>query len=438
VIEDLDFAEARSTGREHTPRRPSRGRRGRRFRGLVAGIPPHASAGASRRCANQGLTVIAVDAAYTSRWGLQHWFAALKQASSEASTHHAAALVIGRRGLAQRARRRLVVTRPTRGWARESCQLHRVAQAGPCSRPERVSHLAQHPGCLRLGVSGSVVPAQAGCKVRLSHTVELAALSCPSSGGVESHLARRRARWASPRLPMTRAAACGCWPRRKLVSVLRTSAADPTGSVGRIDGDDGSAPGWRPSCERRRRKRAVGCLPRAHGTCVPACPSRGVVACAFPTGGCVPRRSQGPRSPGRRRPDALAMWSSCEIAWRTCPVTVVVGRPEDLKRIVMGPRSGLPEASTTIAASQPAFTSTARTGLSRRSSRLGGVVTASFHEASRYQRPLSGSKVMSLADGAGCGLGRPPRPRDARRPQARKGGSGHAAVCEMSEGGGQA
>lgn len=107
VIEDLDFAEARSTGRDHTPRRPSRGRRGRRFRGLVAGIP---TAGFRRRlsqmAANQGLSVIAVDAAYTSRWGLEHWFAALKQASSEASSHHAAALVIGRRGLAQRARRR--------------------------------------------------------------------------------------------------------------------------------------------------------------------------------------------------------------------------------------------------------------------------------------------------------------------------------------------
>ena len=108
VIEDLDFAEARSTGRDHTPRRPSRGRRGRGFRGVVAGIPTGKfRQRLSQMAANQGLTVIAVDAAYTSRWALQHWFAALKQASSEASTHHAAALVIGRRGLAQRARRRV-------------------------------------------------------------------------------------------------------------------------------------------------------------------------------------------------------------------------------------------------------------------------------------------------------------------------------------------
>ena len=107
VIENLDFAEARSAGREQTERRPSRGRRGRRFRGLVAGIPTaRFRHRLSQMAANQGLSVIAVDAAYTSRWGLERWFAALKQACSEASSHHAAALVIGRRGLAQRARRR--------------------------------------------------------------------------------------------------------------------------------------------------------------------------------------------------------------------------------------------------------------------------------------------------------------------------------------------
>src|SRR5437899_1787891 len=39
VIENLDFAHARSEGREHTGSRPSCGRRGRRFRALVPGIP---------------------------------------------------------------------------------------------------------------------------------------------------------------------------------------------------------------------------------------------------------------------------------------------------------------------------------------------------------------------------------------------------------------
>jgi hypothetical protein len=55
---------------------------------------------------NQGLAVIAVDPAYSSQWGKEHWLAPLQQISSETSGHHAAALVIGRRGLGHRARRR--------------------------------------------------------------------------------------------------------------------------------------------------------------------------------------------------------------------------------------------------------------------------------------------------------------------------------------------
>jgi hypothetical protein len=52
------------------------------------------------------IAVVAVDPAYTSKWGAGHWLAALRQASPHASGHHAAALVIGRRALGQRARRR--------------------------------------------------------------------------------------------------------------------------------------------------------------------------------------------------------------------------------------------------------------------------------------------------------------------------------------------
>jgi hypothetical protein len=39
VIEDLDFDQARSEGRERAGGRPSRGRRGRAFRRAVSGIP---------------------------------------------------------------------------------------------------------------------------------------------------------------------------------------------------------------------------------------------------------------------------------------------------------------------------------------------------------------------------------------------------------------
>ena len=107
VIEDLDFQDARELGRERTGRRPNRGARGRSFRRVVAGIPTAKFRDRLVQMAtNAGLTVVAVDPAYTSRWGAEHWLGLLLKISSEASGHHAAALVIGRRGLKQRARRR--------------------------------------------------------------------------------------------------------------------------------------------------------------------------------------------------------------------------------------------------------------------------------------------------------------------------------------------
>jgi IS605 OrfB family transposase len=107
VIEDLDFAEARAEGRERTGSRPSRGRRGRDFRRAVSGIPT----GKLRdrlvqMAANAGLSVIVIDPAYTSRWGAEHWLRPLREHHPKATGHHAAALVIGRRGLGHRARRR--------------------------------------------------------------------------------------------------------------------------------------------------------------------------------------------------------------------------------------------------------------------------------------------------------------------------------------------
>jgi hypothetical protein len=107
VIEDLDFAQARAVGRERSGCRPSRGRKGRPYRRIVAGLPTGKFRDRLVQMAtNAGLYVIAVDAAYTSRWGAEHWLCALEQISPIASGHHAAAVVIGRRGLGQRARRR--------------------------------------------------------------------------------------------------------------------------------------------------------------------------------------------------------------------------------------------------------------------------------------------------------------------------------------------
>ncbi len=109
VIENLDFEAARTQGRERNGPRPSRGRRGRSFRRLIAGIPTaRFRTRLVQMATNAGLSVIAVDPAYTSRWGAEYWLAPLKDQFSLATTtgHHAAAVVIGRRGLGARARRR--------------------------------------------------------------------------------------------------------------------------------------------------------------------------------------------------------------------------------------------------------------------------------------------------------------------------------------------
>jgi IS605 OrfB family transposase len=107
VIENLDFAEARAEGREQAGSRPSRGRRGRIFRRAVAGIPAARFRDRLVQMArNAGISVIVVDPAYTSRWAAQHWLGPLREHHPKATGHHAAALVIGRRGLGHRARRR--------------------------------------------------------------------------------------------------------------------------------------------------------------------------------------------------------------------------------------------------------------------------------------------------------------------------------------------
>ena len=112
TVEDLDFAEARAEGRERPGNRPSRGRRGRGYRRMAAGIPTARFRDRlAQMCANRNLAVIAVDPAYTSAWGT-HWLEPLQQRDSTATGHHAAAVVIGRRAHGHRARRREGVTGP--------------------------------------------------------------------------------------------------------------------------------------------------------------------------------------------------------------------------------------------------------------------------------------------------------------------------------------
>ena len=88
AVEDLDFADARTVGRETMGRGP----RGKRFRKSVTGIP---TAVFRNRLAAQthrhGIGLYAVNPAYTSAWGNQHWRTPYKNVTR----HAAAATVIG-------------------------------------------------------------------------------------------------------------------------------------------------------------------------------------------------------------------------------------------------------------------------------------------------------------------------------------------------------
>ena len=64
VVENLDFVDARATGRETL----GRGRRGKRLRRTIAGIPTRRfRARLTGMAARSGVAVIGVDPAYTSR-----------------------------------------------------------------------------------------------------------------------------------------------------------------------------------------------------------------------------------------------------------------------------------------------------------------------------------------------------------------------------------
>jgi hypothetical protein len=125
VIENLDFADARATGRDTI----GRGKRGKRFRRTVAGIPTARFRNRlTAMAAHREIAIIGVDAAYTSKWGAQHWAKPLQQQTSEPVTrHHGAATAIGRRGLGLAIRRR--PAGPRNG--------QRTHAGTPPARPER-------------------------------------------------------------------------------------------------------------------------------------------------------------------------------------------------------------------------------------------------------------------------------------------------------------
>uniref|UniRef100_A0AAU2VSB0 Transposase n=1 Tax=Streptomyces sp. NBC_00008 TaxID=2903610 RepID=A0AAU2VSB0_9ACTN len=122
AIEDLDFS-ADKTREKH-------GRR-KRFRQLISGIPTgKLKARLVSMAAEHGLAIVAVDPAYTSMWGGQHWQTPLTTPRRRMSRHDAAGIAIGRRALGHPIRRR--TTPPPQH--RSDAVGHRTVQAEPGTR----------------------------------------------------------------------------------------------------------------------------------------------------------------------------------------------------------------------------------------------------------------------------------------------------------------
>ncbi|MFK0106186.1 IS200/IS605 family accessory protein TnpB-related protein [Streptomyces sp. NPDC091217] len=133
AVEDLDFTTERT--------REKHGRR-KKFRKLISGMPvARLRARLVSMAAELGIPVIAVDPAYTSKWGAQHWQKALTGKNRKTTRHDAAAVVIGRRALGHPIRRR---TAPPPAH-RSDEQGHRTVQAGSVV-PGREGNRPRIPG----------------------------------------------------------------------------------------------------------------------------------------------------------------------------------------------------------------------------------------------------------------------------------------------------
>jgi IS605 OrfB family transposase len=106
AVEDLDFTD--STTREKHGRR-------RGFRQVISGMPTaKLRARLLAMATENGISIIAVDPAYTSKWGAQHWQKPLAAHHPQTTRHHAAGVAIGRRALGHRIRRRVAPPPPHR------------------------------------------------------------------------------------------------------------------------------------------------------------------------------------------------------------------------------------------------------------------------------------------------------------------------------------
>ncbi|MET8208861.1 IS200/IS605 family accessory protein TnpB-related protein [Streptomyces sp. NPDC005373] len=119
AVEDLHFA-ADKTREKHGHKR--------RFRQLISGMPTGKLRARLTSMADQtGIAIIAVDPAYTSRWGAQHWQKPLTSKTRKTTRHDAASIAIGRRAQGHPIRRRTAPPHDDQSDRRG----HRTVQARP-------------------------------------------------------------------------------------------------------------------------------------------------------------------------------------------------------------------------------------------------------------------------------------------------------------------
>jgi IS605 OrfB family transposase len=117
AVEDLDF-QAEKTREKHGHKR--------RFRQLISGMPTgKLRARLTSMTDATGITIIAVDPAYTSQWGAQHWQKPMAAPRRKTTRHDAASIAIGRRAQGHPIRRR---TAPPRTHQSDGCG-YRTVQA---------------------------------------------------------------------------------------------------------------------------------------------------------------------------------------------------------------------------------------------------------------------------------------------------------------------
>ncbi|EFL17069.1 IS200/IS605 family element transposase accessory protein TnpB [Streptomyces sp. C] len=119
AVENLDFRAEKT--------REKYGRH-RTFRQLISGIPTgRLRARLTSMADATGIAIIAVDPAYTSKWGAQHWQKPLSSRTRKTTRHDAASIAIGRRAQGHPIRRRAAPPRDDQSDRRG----HRTVQAGP-------------------------------------------------------------------------------------------------------------------------------------------------------------------------------------------------------------------------------------------------------------------------------------------------------------------